>query len=209
MKAVGAICAFMLCGLGSIQAAQSQYLDQNQGQNGQFAAQNGGQAFAPPSQPANSAPATNAAQLKQWFSRYDQVRKQAQMTAGEKDRADNILSQGLSIFIAGPNKVQAQKLLTGLVSKYQVAIGQMKGLPLYPETSKLHRGYYQYFSDARTLFSDYLLVQNDLMAKDPRTGKRVMPQLMERKNNLENLERQIKQLDGELRSQYGIARYNG
>lgn len=151
--------------------------------------------------------ATNPAQIKQWFSRYDIVRKQAQMSPSEKEQADNLLSQGLSVFVPGPNKTQAQKLLTGLVSKYQIAINQMKAMPLYPETSQLHRGYYQYFTDARALFSDYLRVQDNLMVKDERTGKSIMPQLLARKANLESLEQQVKQLDGELRGQFGIAAY--
>ncbi|MBP9092959.1 hypothetical protein KBI23_18185 [bacterium] len=158
---------------------------------------------------ANTSPNINRSssqQLRQWFSSYDMVRKQAQMSPTEKDRADNLLSQGLSVFVPGPNKTQAQKLLTGLVEKYQVAIARMKAMPLYPETEKLHRGYYQYFSDAKTLFSDYLRVQDNLMVKDE-NGKGIMPQLMARKANLESLEMQIKQLDSELRGQFGIAPY--
>ncbi len=200
MKSVkaSALATSLLCSLAMMPAAFCQYQNQL---GAQSAAESAGQAI--------NTVSTNPTQLRQWFDRYEIVRKTAQMTPSERERADNLLSQGLSIFIAGPNKVQAQKLLTGLVSKYQIAINQMKSLPLYPETSKLHRGYYQYFTDAKALFSDYLLVQDDLMAKDPRTGKRVMPQLLERKSNLENLERQIKQLDAELRGQYGIPQYHG
>ncbi len=201
MKSVkaSALATSWLCSLAMMPSAYCQYQNQLGAQSAPGSA---GQSLTNPT-------LTNPAQLRQWFDRYEIVRKTAQMTPSERERADNLLSQGLSIFIAGPNKVQAQKLLTGLVSKYQIAINQMKGLPLYPETSKLHRGYYQYFTDAKALFSDYLLVQDDLMAKDPRTGKRVMPQLLERKSNLENLERQIKQIDAELRGQYGIAQYHG
>ena len=157
--------------------------------------------------PSSGGAASNPAQIKQWFSRYDVVRKQAQMSPSEKEQADNLLSQGLSVFVPGPNKTQAQKLLTGLVSKYQVASNQMKAMALYPETSQLHRGYYQYFTDARALFSDYLRVQDNLMVKDERTGKSIMPQLMARKADLEKLEQQVKQLDGELRAQFAIAPY--
>jgi hypothetical protein len=44
------------------------------------------------------------------------------------------------------------------------------------------------------------------MVKDEH-GKGIMPQLMARKANLESLEMQIKQLDSELRGQFGIAPY--
>lgn len=205
MKLVGAtiflICSFSLSLLAaSAQNIGSQYQNQNQGENYGNLPQLSGQ------MPSSAARNTSSQQLRQWFSTYDTVRKQAQMSPTEKDRADNLLSQGLSVFVPGPNKMQAQKLLTGLVDKYQVAINRMKAMPLYPETEKLHRGYYQYFSDAKTLFSDYLRVQDNLMVKDEH-GKGIMPQLMARKANLESLEMQIKQLDSQLRGQFGIAPY--
>jgi hypothetical protein len=205
MKLVGAtiflICSFSLPLLAaSAQNIGSQYQNQYQGDNYGNSPQFAGQT------PSSAVRNTSSQQLRQWFSAYDMVRKQAQMSPTEKDRADNLLSQGLSVFVPGPNKMQAQKLLTGLVDKYQVAINKMKAMPLYPETEKLHRGYYQYFSDAKTLFSDYLRVQDNLMVKDEH-GKGIMPQLMARKANLESLEMQIKQLDSQLRGQFGIAPY--
>lgn len=151
--------------------------------------------------------ATDPALLKQWFSRYDAVRRQAQMTPLEKQQADGLLSKGLSMFVPGDEKLAGQKLLTGLVGKYNVAINQMKGLPLYPETSQLHRGYYQYFNDAKNLFSDYLLVQNDPLAKDPRTGERLLGKIVTRKASLTDLEGNIKNLDSNLRSQLGVPPY--
>lgn len=151
--------------------------------------------------------ATDANSLKSWFARYDQVRRQAQMTPVERGKADNLLSNGLAVFVPGEEKNQAQKLLRGLVAKYQVAVNEMKLLPLYPETEQLHRGYYQYFNDARALFNDYLRVQDNIMVKDERTGKSLMSELMQRKANLENLEHQVKDLDQNLRNQLGIQPY--
>jgi len=203
MKLVRATLLLLCSSLLPLLAASAQN-NQNQYQN-QYQGDNSGNSQMSGQMPSASG-RTSPQQLKQWFNSYDMVRKQAQMSPSEKDRADNLLSQGLSVFVPGPNKLQAQKLLTGLVDKYQVAITRMKAMPLYPETEKLHRGYYQYFSDAKTLFADYLRVQDNLMVKDEH-GKGIMPQLMARKANLENLEMQIKQLDSELRGQFGIAAY--
>lgn len=152
--------------------------------------------------------ATAVPLLRGWFDHYDKVRRQAQMTPAERNRADNLLSNGLAVFVPGPEKDQAQKLLRGLVAKYQVAVNDMKMMPLYPETEQLHRGYYQYFNDARALFGDYLRVQDNLMVKDERTGKSLMSELMQRKANLEVLEHQIKDLDQNLRGQLGIPAYH-
>lgn len=207
MKLVRAILYLICSSLLPLLAASAQNMGsqyQNQYQSGNAGSpQFSGQM---PSAAAANSNRSSSQQVRQWFAAYDLVRRQAQMSPSEKDRADNLLSQGLSVFVPGPNKTQAQKLLIGLVDKYQVAIVKMKAMPLYPETEKLHRGYYQYFSDAKTLFSDYLRVQDNLMVKDEH-GKGIMPQLMARKANLENLEMQIKQLDSELRNQFGIAPY--
>ena len=150
------------------------------------------------------------AQIQTWFQRYDQVRRQAQMTPQEKQRADGLMSKGmtgLGSMLAGDEKAATQNLLNKLVGKYQAAAEQMKSLPLFPETERLHRGYYQYFSDARQLFSDYLRVQSNLFAMDEQTGKPVAGLLMGRKQNLETLDMNNKALDEQLRQQFGIAPY--
>ncbi len=165
-----------------------------------------------PSGPMGMAPGNmnRAAQIQGWFQRYDQVRRQAQMTPQEKQRADGLLSKGmtgLGSMLAGDEKQATQNLLNKLVGKYQTAAEQMKSMPLFPETERLHRGYYQYFSDARQLFSDYLRVQSNLFAMDEQTGKPVAGLLMGRKQNLEALDMNNKALDEQLRQQFGIAPY--
>jgi hypothetical protein len=152
------------------------------------------------------APATNPALLKEWFNKYDMIRKQAQMTPAEKAKADDLMSHGLQMFVPGEEKVIAQKLLTMLVGKYQTACNQLKLLPLYPETGQLHRDYFKYFSDAHDLFADYLKVQNNLMAKNA-NGQSIMAGLMQRKADLEATEQNAKSVDAGVRGQLGIAPY--
>jgi len=165
-------------------------------QQNQMAAPMGGQ----------NAPATDPAMLKDWFAKYDQVRRQAQMSPVERSRADDILSHGLQILVPGPEKLDAQKLLTNLVAKYDRACNQLKQLRLYPETGNLHREYFKYFSDAKNLFSDYLRVQGNIMAKDQQ-GNSIMAGLMSRKQQLETTEQQAKATDSALRNRLGIAPY--
>jgi len=150
---------------------------------------------------------TDMALIKTWFAKYDQVRRQAQMTPAQRRQADDMMSKGLSMFVPGDEKLAGQKLLTDLVNKYTVAINQLKMLPAYPETNQLHRGYYQYFSDARVLFSDYLKVQNEPFAKDPNTGERLIGQIVRRKQSLAELEANVKNLDQGLRNRFGIKAY--
>ena len=163
-------------------------------------------------QAANSAAATTGAAatapavLKDWFAKYDEIRREAQMNPTDKAKADSMLSKGLAMFMPGPEKVEIQALLQKLQLKNSVAADKLKKLNLYPETKALHFGYYQYFNDATTLFGDYLKVQDNLMAKDAQ-GNSVMGQLMSRKAALEQLDVKNKALDEKLREQFGIAQY--
>lgn len=163
--------------------------------------------YAPPQgQGAQLNSAERAQTIGQWFKSYDEIRRKAQMTPAERAKADGLMSKALAMFIPGEEKVQAQKLLSSLVARYAQAVDEMKRLPLYPETDRLHRGYYQYFSTARQLFSDYLTVQQNPLATDA-NGTPIAGTLMARKQALEGLDQANKGIDGQLRSQFGIPPY--
>lgn len=147
------------------------------------------------------------AEIKQWFVSYDQIRRQAQMTPRERQDADNLMQKGLSVLMPGEEKIVAQAMLTKLVNKYTQAVTAMGGLPLYTQTLPVHRGYFQYFTSAGQLFSDYLKVQNDLFVVDASTGQPLLSQLMQRKQQLADLDTQIKQVDKQVRSQFGVPAY--
>lgn len=144
--------------------------------------------------------------IRQWFSQYDEVRREAQMNPADRAKADNLLAKGMSIFIPGPEKIVTSQLLEKLVAKNHNAAEAMKQLRVYRETEKLHRGYYQYFTDAQTLFSDYLAVQNNILVPGA-DGKPLASQLLARKQGLEQLDQSNKALDAQLRQQFGIAPY--
>ena len=148
-----------------------------------------------------------AQMIGQWFQNYDEIRRKAQMNPTEKAKADGLMSKAISMFIPGNDKVEAQKLLQSLVARYNQAVEDMKRLPLYPETEKLHRGYYQYFTNAKQLFGDYLTVQQNPLATDS-NGSPVAGSLMPRKQGLESLDQANKALDAQLRSQFNIPAYH-
>jgi len=173
----------------------------------QMAISNCANAQAANSAATTGAAATSSAVLKDWFSKYDEIRREAQMNPADKQKADTMLSKGLAMFVPGPEKIEIQALLQKLQLKNAIAADKLKKLNLYPETKALHFGYYQYFSDAQTLFGDYLRVQDNLMAKDAQ-GNSVMGQLMGRKAALEQLDIKNKALDEQLRQQFGVAPYH-
>ncbi|HEY9684039.1 MAG TPA: hypothetical protein V6C86_20825 [Oculatellaceae cyanobacterium] len=150
---------------------------------------------------------TPIAKIKSWFAKYDDIRRQAQMNPTERAKADTLLAKGISIVMPGADKVESAQLFQVLESKNSQAADQMKQLALYPETADLHKGYFKYFSDAASLFGDYLRVQNNIMTTDPVTGKPLMGQLLNRKKNLEDLDAANKAMDADLRNQFGIPPY--
>ncbi len=129
------------------------------------------------------------------------------MTPAERAQADKLMSKGMSTILgASSDSAAARQLLSKLVNRYDRAKTAMSQLPLIPETEKLHRGYYQYFSTARDLFSGYLAIQGNLFAKDE-SGQPIISQLLDRKARLEALNTFIQDLDQKYRSQYRIAPY--
>jgi hypothetical protein len=151
--------------------------------------------------------ASTPASIKQWFKSYDEIRRQAQMSPAERARADAMMSKGLSMIVPGEEKVATQELLNSLVRRYQTACDALKALPFLQATGDLHKGYFEYFNDARVLFSDYLKVQSNIFAVDPVSGKPIASQLMSRKEDLEGLDTRNKELDAKLRLQYLIPPY--
>lgn len=150
---------------------------------------------------------TDSKLIRDWFNRYDQIRRKAQLDPRSKEQANALLSKGLAIIVPGDDRKATQKLLADLVTRYGAAAEELKQLPLYPETEKLHRGYYQYFSDARSLFSDYMAVQNNLLVPDAQ-GNPIAKSLMPRKQHLEMLDQNNKNYDEFLRRQLGIEAYS-
>jgi hypothetical protein len=144
--------------------------------------------------------------VAQWFHNYDQIRHQAQMSPAERQRADTMLSRGVSILMPGDEKEATKRLLQSMVGRYDRACQQLKQLPQLSQTAYLHRAYYNYFNIARQLFADYVRVQDNLLTPDA-AGQPLATSLMQRKQNLQALEHECKQIDAQVRGQFGIAPY--
>lgn len=167
-----------------------------------------GSSQMPPANPAGTAgQILPSISIGEWFARYDQIRHQAQMSPAERQRADSLMSRGLSILIPGDEKQATRLLLGSLCQRYQRAGAELKNLPMTRQTQQLHRGYYQYFTVAGQLFADYVRVQDNLFLTDATTGQPLAAGLLQRKQMLEALEHSVKDLDLQVRQQYGIAPY--
>jgi hypothetical protein len=145
--------------------------------------------------------------IGQWFTRYDQIRFDAQMSPQERQQADALMSRGLSILVPGDNKLATKQLLSTMVGRYQRACAQLKDLPQIAPTQQLQASYFNYFNTAGGLFGDYLRVQDNLFLTDATTGTPLAAGLLQRKQMLEALEAQCKQIDAGARQQFGIPAY--
>jgi hypothetical protein len=130
-------------------------------------------------------------QVIKWFKKYDQIRRDAEMTWGDKWQS--------RLLAAAKPETRNAALASRMIKKYTTALSAMKELPPLAETRELQEGYIQYFSMARQLFADYLAAQKVV----PFTNQSLFPT----KKKLEELDKTNKKLDSTLRKQYAITKH--
>src|SRR5262249_40420299 len=138
-----------------------------------------------------------------WFNRYDAIRRHSRMSLRDKFQ-----SRHLFMLVLNPMALfssEATPLLKRLIEKYDWAIGQMDELKPPKETAELHEGYMHYFKDARQLFADICEAEN----KSSEERRKILPELISRKKELEKLDQENKQTDARLRRKYDIAPLRG
>jgi hypothetical protein len=133
----------------------------------------------------------NSLTVTDWFAAYDQIRRDAEMTMGDK-------MQARSLSANKPSKKNSA-LASRMLKKYTIALSAMNDLQTLPETKALHEGYTEYFSQARELFSDFL----DEQERVPFSNQG----LIAAKKKLEELDAKNKALDKELRQKYDIPKH--
>ncbi len=139
---------------------------------------------------------TRKPSVSEWFEQYDQIRRDAEMSLGEKLQSRSVVEKGLNPGAKSEKKNGA--LATHLISKYETAVSAMKKLPVLPETRELQEGYTQYFIKMQQVF-----VECHKVRKAPATKQ----SLLSEKKKLEDLDKKNKKLDDELRKHYGIPKH--
>ena len=131
-----------------------------------------------------------------WFAKYDQIRRNAELSLGERFQCRGMLERGLQHAKANDrNTTLAHKM----ESKYKAAASAMQDLPILPETTDLQNGYIEFFKQGHQLFLDCIGSEQTA----PATGQVLDAQ----RKKLEVLDRKNKKLDEELRRKFGIARH--
>lgn len=141
--------------------------------------------------------------VEDWFTQYDAIRRNAQMSLREKLAARRYLDRAAR---GKPNDeeevVKAKQLASRLSSKYEAALNELNELPEIDETRTLHQGYSNYFSSTRQLFLDFEKYQGNFEDS-------LRQSLMTRKAKIETLDKTNKRLDGRLRKMYHIDTFKG
>ncbi|MCC7529906.1 MAG: hypothetical protein IT342_15390 [Candidatus Melainabacteria bacterium] len=141
------------------------------------------------SQKQESSQANSA--VSDWFAKYDRIRCDAEMTAGEK-------MQAMRLNAAKPQKKNG-KLASRMLAKYTIALSAMKQLPPVPETRELQERYTEYFGKASQLFSDFVDAQTNVPYP--------VESLSARRRELEVFDKSNKALDKVLRAKYSISKH--
>lgn len=135
-----------------------------------------------------------------WFTKYDQVRREAQMTRSEKADAVRLWASSYVQTTDRDDEV-ARAILTRMVVRYDRAAKQLAALPQIPETKVLHKGYLEYFQRAHANFRGYV---ETLDKKSPRAA---FAQMDLGRQPLALFDAGNKSLDRQLRTKYNIAEF--
>lgn len=135
--------------------------------------------------------------VRGWFDKYDQIRRSAEMTMGEKFACRSVLERGLKNAKKEGNK--HRELAQKMVKKYADALASMQNLQSIPETRELQDGYTEFFNKGHKLWQDCLGGDG----QEPADAS----VLEQSRNQLLAHDKKIKKLDEELRRKYGIPRH--
>ncbi len=135
-----------------------------------------------------------------WFTKYDQVRRDAQMTRSEKADAVRLWASSYVQTTERDDEV-ARAILTRMVVRYERAAKQLAALPQIPETQVLHKGYLEYFRRAHANFRGYV---DTLDKQSPRAA---FAQMDLGRQPLAVFDAGNKSLDRQLRTKYNIAEF--
>jgi len=134
-----------------------------------------------------------------WFKKYDQIRRDAELNFLEKIQTMFFLDKNLDH--TAVLRKRDKELVERMSTKYARASEEMKNLPEVSATRELQDGYIDYFAQVHEIFTAYL--------KDPTVGETPCSpsSIQETRSALEELDFNNKKLDAELRQKYGIARH--
>lgn len=134
-----------------------------------------------------------------WFTAYDRIRREAQMTPDERHRAHALMSDVLTGNLS--DKQAGRVLLAKMAGRYVRASAQLRALPMVPQTADLQKGYEKYFDTGRRVFDKYL------NALDSSAPQNALLEAQQDKYQMGVLDITNKVLDRKLRKEFAIQPY--
>jgi hypothetical protein len=139
--------------------------------------------------------------VQNWFKRYDQIRRRAQMSISEKARAQRLTTASLS---GNPKDVTAAKaMLSSLITRYSNALSAMTSLPRLSETQQVQSAYIRYFRTGKSVF------QKLHSAVSSGNKPAMLIAMQQGKSQMSTLDGQAKSIDRKVRKMYRIPAYRG
>jgi hypothetical protein len=136
--------------------------------------------------------------VQQWFTHFDRIRREAQMSPAEKATAIRLWAT--SFVTTGPQDTSdAEQLLSSMVLRYEKAATELERLDRIPETRTLQQGYLTFFRKAHGNFKQYVTVLNK------QSTRHAIDQMQQGRKQLAVIDVRNKNLDRKIRRQYGIA----
>jgi len=136
--------------------------------------------------------------VTEWFAKYDQIRRDAEMATSEKLKYGSAMKKALN---AGAKVSPGTKeFMKRMSSKYEAASAAMSALTPTPETKELHDGYLQYFDEMGKSFSAACASEENADSADSAAKS-------ETKDRIEALDNANKKIDAKLRQRFGIPKH--
>jgi hypothetical protein len=145
-------------------------------------------------------PSESAEKIADWFTKYDAIRRQAQMTPQEKMTSTKLMTQSFT-GVSTDEKAEGRILLSKMLTRYMIACDQLRGLSPPPQTAELQKGYQEYFTAGRAFFTKYLI------AMDNNQEGNAIDTLRADRSRMATIDMSNKALDKRLRARYGISPY--
>lgn len=138
-------------------------------------------------------------QVQAWFSQYDQIRREAEMTMQQKFQAHSLFSKVAEGKKDALQNEKSEEFAQTMMDTYAGAASKIRNLPELAATVELQHGYEDFFMRSSKLFKNFISAKkkgNEKIASKE--------EVQAKREELITLDKKIKALDAKLRLKFGV-----
>jgi hypothetical protein len=138
-------------------------------------------------------------QVHAWFTQYDGIRRDAEMTLQEKFQVHSLFAKVADDKKSSSGSEKSEELAKKMTDRYAEAAKKIHALPELAATAELQKGYEEFFTRSSHLFHDYLSSKtkgNEKIA--------TREEVQAKREELTAFDKKIKEIDARLRSKYEV-----